>query len=177
MKLSRYQIPCNMKHILLIHTRTLAKRAVRGSTPCFLIAALLFMVTLSASAQNTLSERTRAAISERIAPVTKICQQGESCAKTRPALQTAAVGERTGDQIYQTVCSTCHDTGAGGAAKLDESEKWTAKRAARTLSQIYQSAIGGRNAMPARGSCVDCTDEEIKRTVDYMLERVSTLSR
>ena len=134
-------------------------------------------VLVSLSVHAAISERARAAIAERIAAEGVLCQQGQSCATARRAPSTVAAGERTGEQVYQSVCFTCHDTGAGGAAKLDESKKWTAKQAARTLNQIYQSALEGRNAMPARGSCVDCTDEEIKLAVDYMLARVEELSR
>jgi cytochrome c5 len=151
--------------------------ATHARTRLFYLCVMSVLLALtSLGAHAALSDRSRAAISERIAPKGTLCEVGQSCAAARSVLTGVAAGDRTGTQVYQSVCFTCHDTGAGGAAKLDESVKWAGKRAARTLEQIYQSAIEGRNAMPARGSCTDCSDEEIKRAVDHMLSRVDELS-
>jgi cytochrome c5 len=32
------------------------------------------------------------------------------------------------------------------------------------------NAISGINAMPARGTCATCSDEEIKQTVQYIVD-------
>lgn len=140
---------------------------------CACLAVLVLCLPL-ATAHAVVSERARAAMSERVAPVGEACIQGTACAKTAvvSSVRDTGAGARSPEQIYQSVCSVCHDTGAGGAAKLTEKEKWVAKRVARTVEEIYRSAIDGRNAMPPRGNCLDCSDEDIKRTVDYMLERV-----
>ena len=40
--------------------------------------------------------------------------------------------------------------------------------------KTYTHAINGYNSMPAMGSCADCTDDDIKLTVDYMLQAVES---
>lgn len=138
-----------------------------------LLSLSLYCVPFSAPAEGAdYSERTRADVAHRLRPAGSVCVVGDPCASTRGAIPSANTGTRTGEQVYQFICFSCHDTGASGAATLDEHEKWVAKQAARTVAEIYQSAIGGRNAMPPRGNCTDCSDDEIRLAVDYMLERV-----
>lgn len=135
---------------------------------------LLGMITMTTASHAELSDRAKAIIAQRIESAAIVCAAGESCAKAHTALSATTevkIGDRSADTVYKTFCAACHDTGAGGAAKIGETQKWAAKLAARTVNEIYQNALNGRNAMPARGTCQNCTDAEIKRTVDYILER------
>ena len=34
----------------------------------------------------------------------------------------------------------------------------------------FASAIAGKGGMPAKGTCMDCSDNDIKVTVQYMLD-------
>jgi cytochrome c5 len=38
------------------------------------------------------------------------------------------------------------------------------------METILANAINGINAMPPRGTCNSCSDEEIQASIDYMLE-------
>ncbi len=107
-------------------------------------------------------------LSERIAPVGSTCLQGDDCAKAVAATSSSA---RSTDSIYNTSCMACHATGAAGAPKLGDKAAWQA-RLAQGLEPVYANAINGINAMPARGGCADCSDEEIKAVVDYMVDSV-----
>jgi cytochrome c5 len=75
---------------------------------------------------------------------------------------------RTGEQIVQTRCAKCHETGAGGAPRIGDRSAW-APRFARGLDFLVKSAIHGHGAMPARGGLVDASDEEIRAAILYML--------
>ena len=99
----------------------------------------------------------------RIQPVAKF-----ELAKAAPA---AAAGPKDGATIYNTVCGACHNTGVAGAPKLDDKAAW-APRVGTGKEALYKSAIGGKNAMPAKGGAADLSDAEIKATVDYMLGKV-----
>jgi cytochrome c5 len=99
----------------------------------------------------------------RIQPVAKF-----ELAKAAPA---AASGPKDGATIYNTVCGACHNTGAAGAPKVDDKAAW-APRVATGKEALYKSALGGKNAMPAKGGAADLSDAEIKATVDYILTKV-----
>jgi cytochrome c5 len=106
-------------------------------------------------------------VAERIAPVGKTCMAGEACAGT--ATTAAAGGGKSGKSIYETYCVSCHSAGVLGAPKFGVAVDWKA-RLAKGVESLYSNAINGINAMPAKGVCADCSDAEIKATVDYMLE-------
>ena len=80
-------------------------------------------------------------------------------------------GPKDGATIYNTVCGACHNTGVAGAPKIDDKAAW-APRLATGKEALYKSALGGKNAMPAKGGAADLSDAEIKATVDYMLGKV-----
>lgn len=42
---------------------------------------------------------------------------------------------------------------------------------AQGSDKLYEHAIKGFNAMPARGSCTDCSDADIRKVVDYMVSK------
>ena len=37
------------------------------------------------------------------------------------------------------------------------------------MDAVMANVINGINAMPARGLCMDCTDNELRAIVDYMI--------
>jgi len=74
------------------------------------------------------------------------------------------------DVLYAVICSGCHDTGAHGAPDPSKPEQWTAIRA-QSVETVHRHVIEGKGAMPPRGLCVTCPDEQLKAITDYMLER------
>ncbi len=94
-------------------------------------------------------------------------------AEAKPAAVSAARGaverERSGEQIVQGTCGTCHLTGEGGAPKIGDKAAWS-KRIARGLEAVTLSAIRGHGGMPARGGLADLTDPEVRKAILYMFE-------
>lgn len=80
---------------------------------------------------------------------------------------TAPVAARTADAIYTASCAACHDSGVAGAPKTGDKAAWKA-RIAQGNDKLLEHAIKGLNAMPARGGCSDCSDDDMKKVVDYM---------
>ena len=105
-------------------------------------------------------------IADRIAPAGKSCLEGESCAAAPVA--AVASGPRNGEQVYSTKCFTCHASGVAGAPKVGDAGQWAA-RIAQGNEALYTNAIKGLNGMPAKGLCMDCSDDEIKAAVDHMV--------
>lgn len=79
--------------------------------------------------------------------------------------------ERTGEQIYNEVCSSCHGSGALGSPKYKEAAAW-GKRNAQGYDTLLTHALKGFNKMPARGGDPDLSDLEVARGVVYMTNAV-----
>ena len=105
-------------------------------------------------------------IRERTMPVGKVCIEGDDCGSATTAV---ASGPREASDIYQTSCFGCHGTGALGAPKYGDAAVWS-DRVAKGVDSLVSNAIAGFNAMPPRGTCAACSDDEIAETVQYMLD-------
>jgi cytochrome c5 len=104
-------------------------------------------------------------ISSRLSPVGNLCMSGDDCAA---APIVVASGPRSGEDIYGKSCIACHASGAAGAPKLGDIPAWV-PRIGQGIDTLYTHAIKGFNGMPAKGLCMDCSEDEIKVTVDYMV--------
>lgn len=68
---------------------------------------------------------------------------------------------------YSKTCSLCHSSGAAGAPMTGNAEQW-APRLEKGLDTLVASAKNGINAMPPKGMCFDCSDDEFKALIKYM---------
>jgi cytochrome c5 len=123
------------------------------------------LLTASGFAFSQSSQLT-AELRERLAPVGTLCKAGESCAAAPVAVSS---GPRSAKEVYDASCTTCHGLGVAGAPKLGDVADWT-NRLGQGIETLYTHAIKGINAMPAMGLCTTCSEDEIRATVDYMLE-------
>lgn len=117
--------------------------------------------------RSVFSER---AIAERIQPVGSVCVEGEDCGTAAAAGEEVASGPRSGEQVYNGACAACHATGAAGAPKTGDAAAWSS-RIAQGNATLVKHAIEGLNAMPPKGMCMDCSDDEIKAAVEYMVNK------
>ena len=106
------------------------------------------------------------AMKARIAPVGSLCKSGETCAAAPVAVSAEP---KSGKEVYDSSCTTCHAVGVSGAPKMGHPEDWN-PRLANGIDTLYTHAINGFNAMPAKGLCMACSDDEVTAAVDYMLE-------
>lgn len=131
----------------------------------FGLVLVMGLVAVSAIANGqsaTLTEEMKA----RLAPVGTVCKSGESCAAAPVAVST---GPKSGKEVYDSACTTCHGIGVAGAPKLGHPEDW-APRLAKGIETLYTHAIDGFNGMPAMGLCGTCSQDEIKAAVDHILD-------
>ena len=82
----------------------------------------------------------------------------------------AAATPRSGEDVYNSVCSACHGTGAAGAPKLGDATAW-APRIKQGEKALLHSALNGKNAMPARGGAASLSDLEVERAMIYMADK------
>ena len=125
------------------------------------------MSSLVMAASTEVDKVTRQEMVDRIAPVGEVCIEGQPCASAAPVV--ASSGPRTGEKIYGTYCTACHTTGVLGAPKKGDAPAWSAKLAAAgAYNKLLSNAIKGIGAMPPKGTCMDCSDDEISTAIEYM---------
>ena len=124
-----------------------------------LVAAIAFSSTVFAA---KISQDQHDAIAERIRPVGNVYIAGAEPVKVEPS------GPRDGAKVYGTFCVACHGSGVNGAPKIGDAGDW-APRIAQGKDTLSSHAINGFNAMPAKGTCMDCSDDEIVAAIDHMI--------
>lgn len=97
-------------------------------------------------------------------------ESGESSPAPEPEADAGAAGAVSGEQIVQTACFSCHGTGAAGAPKIGDKEAW-APRVAQGEETLLTNAINGLRAMPPRGACMNCTDDDLKAAIEFMVSQ------
>jgi cytochrome c5 len=87
-------------------------------------------------------------------------------------LLTAASGAVMADgaSTYKEVCSSCHESGAADAPKLEDKAEW-GHRIAQGADALYKSTINGKCDVYVKHLRTDLSDETIKTAVDYMISR------
>jgi cytochrome c5 len=76
-----------------------------------------------------------------------------------------------GKKIYDTKCMACHAAGVAGAPKLGDKAAWAA-RVEAGMDALMANATNGLNAMPPKGTCMECSDADLKAAVEYMVNSV-----
>jgi cytochrome c5 len=85
-----------------------------------------------------------------------------------PAASAKTADAGVGKKTFDTVCTACHTAGVAGAPKLGDKAAW-APRVAQGKDTLYQSALHGKKAMPAKGGNPSLSDADVKAAVDYMV--------
>ncbi len=68
---------------------------------------------------------------------------------------------------YDKSCKVCHASGAAGAPKTGDAAAWE-PRMAKGMDVLVQAVNNGLNAMPPKGMCFDCSDDDYKALIEYM---------
>lgn len=153
--------------------------ALVGLTIVLIIGATILNSRLAGDEQ---SPARVAEVNARIAPVAAVYAgdtgrsamlAAQEAAKAAVAAKVAFDGALDGALIYDRVCAACHLTGAGGAP-APTAAAW-APRKAKGLETLVANAINGfrgeSGLMPAKGGRPDLTDEQVRVTVEYMLDK------
>lgn len=77
--------------------------------------------------------------------------------------------ESNAKNIYEQYCIICHGDGVAGAPKYRDEASWKSRIGQRDINALVASAIKGKNAMPPKGTCQECTDSDIKAAIKYMV--------
>jgi cytochrome c5 len=135
-----------------------------------LFAKTLSVLVASVALASAFSVQAEDKAAANTAPVGQVCKAGEPCASAAAA--SAGGGAKTGEQVFNSACTTCHSTGAAGAPKVGDAAAWQPRLDAKKKEGLYKSAQNGFNGMPPKGLCFACSDDELKGAVDYMLSKI-----
>lgn len=153
--------------------------------PLTLVAKLSLAVTTLLVALSAVADPVPAGtddeIRARLARFGSLCRAGESCGGASTGTGTVAEAggaeggaasgtTRSGADVYNQFCFACHATGASEAPIFGDAEAW-APRIAKGIDQLMVSTLNGTGLMPPRGTCMACSDEELKATVEYMISQ------
>lgn len=131
-------------------------------------AMMLFVATLVMAQANAstdaLTDAQAEKIRDRIKPVAEVCLQGDDCGGP---VVVVATGPRSGEDVYNATCATCHAVGVAGAPKKGDVAAWET-RLAKGFDETLAVALKGLNAMPAKGLCMDCSDDELSAAIHFM---------
>ena len=82
----------------------------------------------------------------------------------------ALAEERSGDRIFNSYCIACHISGVANAPKIGSAADWL-PHVEKGMDAMMRSAINGIGAMPPRGMCSNCSDDEIQSAIQYMIDK------
>lgn len=123
--------------------------------------------------------RKQATAEERIKPVAKVAVAGASAPQATKAAATpapvatqVASAKQPGEDTFNAACAACHTAGVLGAPKLGSKQDWE-PRFAQGLDTLVNHAVNGIRSMPAKGGNPALTEQDIKNTVTYMLQKSS----
>lgn len=122
------------------------------------LAVMAVIATQVWAADNTQADKIR----DRIKPVGTVCA-GSACG----GAATVGASARSGDTIYNKACIACHGSGLLNAPKKGDKAAWDA-RFAQGEETVLNHAIHGLNAMPPKGTCGDCSDDELLAAIKFM---------
>ncbi len=79
-----------------------------------------------------------------------------------------------GQQIVQQFCATCHAAKPLielGAPKCGVRQDWQS-RLQQGLALLFKHTEEGLGAMPPRGGCFECTDEQLRLAIAVLLPKI-----
>jgi len=126
--------------------------------PVLVIIMLTQFVTLDNKKSPGSETYTASAVAARIAPVASDAVFDASI----------VVVPKTGKQVFEAQCTTCHTAGLLGSPKFGDAAAW-GPRVGKGYDALLQSALHGKGSMPAQGGG-DFSDYEVGRAVVYMAD-------
>jgi len=134
------------------------------------VFAILLVIIASNLTSDVSDYKPEEIVLENIKPVGQVYIAGVSEPEAAPAVDTVAAddGPKSGEEVYNGTCVSCHGTGAAGAPKFGDKAAW-APRIATGMDALLANATKGLNAMPPKGLCMACSEAELQSAIEYMV--------
>ena len=127
------------------------------------IAVVIGVIANNIDNNDGLDPVTLEKTAQRLEPVAQVYTD----ASQMPAPAAAPEADsRSAEEVVQTVCAACHNSGLLGAPKVGDKADWAARlKAEGGLSGIQAAAIAGKGSMPPRGGDASLSDEQMDAAV------------
>ncbi len=133
-----------------------------------LLAVLMLFSAGCSEQQSSAPEQTQTTEPPAMQESTPPTETPEPAAEAGDTVAAAGAGEA----VYKKACKNCHEAGVANAPKLGDSEAW-APRIAKGKDALFETVKNGLNAMPPKGGCMTCSDEELRSAVEYFVSQGS----
>ncbi|MGB4878859.1 MAG: c-type cytochrome, partial [Thiolinea sp.] len=130
---------------------------ILGTTVAVLVSNLFTTIDRNATVGAQDTSMFEAAATANLKPIGTVATVDKSIAPVA----------RTGEQVFNAVCTSCHTAGVLNAPKIDDKAAWE-PRITKGLQGLMASATNGLNQMPAKGGDPSLTDQELTDAVLYM---------
>jgi cytochrome c5 len=122
------------------------------------------------SKENTDSENSNASTAKAGSVASAINDNLRRIGSADASAKSASSASRSGDEIFNTVCTACHTSGVLEAPKFGDKAAWE-PRMANGFDALLTSAINGKGNMPAKGGDASLSDDEMKAAIIHILEK------
>jgi len=140
-------------------------------TPKFCLPLLLLIATALPAYAQTIDPLAPDLVKARVEPIGEVNvakpAAPASAEKTTSTPATANSANTIGQKIYDSKCFVCHATGLAGAPKFGDAAAWD-ERLKKGMDVLFDHVKNGFNSMPPKGTCVDCTDDDLKAAIGYL---------
>lgn len=89
----------------------------------------------------------------------------ESSEQQRSSLKYANNIER----LYTRSCIACHASGAASAPITQDRDAWRSRIASKGIEGLVNSTVKGIGSMPPRGLCADCSEDDFRQLIYFMV--------
>jgi len=100
-------------------------------------------------------------------------KSGSDKATAQTTVKKMTANLDNGKVVYNKVCIACHMTGVAGAPALKDKTRWE-EIAQKDMTTLHHDAINGftgkHGVMPPKGTCTDCSNQDLYDAVSYMLK-------
>jgi cytochrome c5 len=115
-------------------------------------------------------DQVKAAVDYILAESTGASAKATEATGPTPQQQTSLA---RGKEVYDRVCSICHNNGLLGAPILGNKVQWDSLLKLN-LDVLVERSIDGYKNHPPRGACYNCSDADIIAAVKYMAQQSGT---
>ncbi len=123
----------------------------------------------AAAATQTAAEAAPRAVTVPVASVEVVAAAAPAAVAVVAAPVVAAAPAFDAAAAYQMSCFACHSTGVAGAPKTGDKTAWDQKMA-KGIDAVVANTMNGINAMPAKGMCMTCTEDNMRTLIQFMLD-------
>ena len=85
-----------------------------------------------------------------------------------------------GEEIYDKYCFVCHKDGIAGAPKSGNKELWgprAEKGMATLVEHVTKGYTGDTGILPPMGTCMECTENDFKNIISFMLNKADLTAK